>query len=167
MWYIVKTFKRWELPRKNIFLWLMFLKRPLYFGFIKKLIIKYTLRKCKNVDLIAWFQCLYGNIIWNNIFLGNTFFLDYEDIIIWDNTKISWWNTIISWSHDYYNDFNTVIAKPIHIWKNCWITTNCTILPWVKIWDNVVLSAWSVASIDIPANCIASGNPAKPIKFIK
>jgi len=48
--------------------------------------------------------------------------------------------------------------------KNCWVTTNCTILPNVTIGDNSILAAGSVVTKDIPKNCLAGGIPAHVIK---
>ncbi|MDO8610502.1 MAG: DapH/DapD/GlmU-related protein [bacterium] len=52
----------------------------------------------------------------------------------------------------------------MHIGKNVWITTRCTILPGVTIGDNSIIAAGSVVTKDIPPNCLAGGNPAKIIK---
>lgn len=142
----------------------MFVGRPLFIPFITHLIKKFVLKNCNNVHIVPWFQCLYGNIVGNNISLGNSFVLDYEQVIIGDNTKISRNNTIITGTHDIDNDFDTVISKPITIGKNCWITTNCTLLPGITIGDNVIIGAGSVVSKDIPSNCIAAGNPCRVIK---
>lgn len=40
---------------------------------------------------------------------------------------------------------------------------NATILPNVKIGDNSIIGANSVVTKDIPANCVAAGNPVKII----
>ncbi len=97
--------------------------------------------------------------------LGNTFIVAYVPIIIGDGTSISFNNTIITSTHDY-NNFSTVIAKPVIIGKNVWITTNVTILPGVTIGDNTVIGAGSVVTKDIPSGVFAAGNPCKVIKEI-
>lgn len=55
-------------------------------------------------------------------------------------------------------------AKPVLIGNNCWIGGSVTILPGVTIGDNVTIGAGSVVVKDIPANCVAVGNPAKVVK---
>lgn len=56
------------------------------------------------------------------------------------------------------------ITKRITIGDNVYIGTNSTLLPGVKIGNNVVVGACSVVSKNIPDNCVAVGNPAKVIK---
>jgi maltose O-acetyltransferase len=60
-----------------------------------------------------------------------------------------------------------VIAKPIIIGNNVWITTNVTILPGVTIGDNTIIGAGSVVTKNIPANVFAAGNPCVVIKEIR
>ena len=55
-------------------------------------------------------------------------------------------------------------SAPIVIGKNCWIGTNVRICKGVKIGDNSVIGACSVVTKDVPANCIAVGNPARIVK---
>lgn len=72
---------------------------------------------------------------------------------------------IISTTHDV-NNFNKLIAKPIRIGNNCWITTNVTILGGVTIGNNTIIGAGSVVTKDIPSNVFADGNPCQVIKSI-
>ena len=55
-------------------------------------------------------------------------------------------------------------AKPVNIGNNVWIGGSVTILPGVKIGDNVTIGAGSVVIRDIPSNTVAVGNPCKVIK---
>jgi acetyltransferase-like isoleucine patch superfamily enzyme len=50
--------------------------------------------------------------------------------------------------------------------ENVWIGDKVTILPNVHIGKNVIIGANAVVTKDIPANCVAAGNPAKIIKVI-
>lgn len=54
----------------------------------------------------------------------------------------------------------------VTIGNNCWIGANSVICPGVTIGDNTVIGAGSVVTKDIPANCIAAGNPCKVIRMI-
>ena len=56
------------------------------------------------------------------------------------------------------------IGLPIWIEDGVWIGANSTILPGVTIGRKSVIGAGSVVVDDIPACCIAVGNPCKPIK---
>jgi acetyltransferase-like isoleucine patch superfamily enzyme len=50
------------------------------------------------------------------------------------------------------------------IGENCFIGTNAIILPGITIGDNCVIGAGSVVTKDVPARCMAAGNPAKVIR---
>jgi maltose O-acetyltransferase len=153
------------IPTKNKFIQLLLLLRiPLALpGF--KWIIKKHLRHCKEIDFIPGFHYLYGNIYAKKAFLCDNYFVDYAPIYIGEGTSFSFDNMIITSAHDP-KDFSTVIAKPIHIGKKVWITSRCIILGGVTIGDNSIIGAGSVVTKDIPANCLAAGNPARVIKYL-
>ena len=52
----------------------------------------------------------------------------------------------------------------IKIGSGCWITSNVTIIGGVTIGDNVIVSAGSVVTKDVPSSVIIGGVPAKIIK---
>ena len=54
--------------------------------------------------------------------------------------------------------------KPVILGRNCWIGSDVRIQKGVTIGDNSVIAACSVVTKDVPANCIAAGNPAKIVK---
>ena len=67
---------------------------------------------------------------------------------------------------DFRNEIvSDVIPKPINIGDDVWIGLNCIILKGVTIGSRSIIGAGSVVTRDIPANCIAAGNPCKVIKF--
>ena len=98
-----------------------------------------------------------------NVSLCNVFILAYAPIIIGENSGFSFNNTLISSTHDA-NNFSTIIAKPITIGSNVWITTNVTILSGVTIGDGTIIGAGSVVTRDIPSGVFAAGNPCRVIK---
>ena len=154
------------IPNKNRFILAIFLlKFPLAFVPIKWIVRKY-LKYCKNVDFYPGFACLYGNIHAKNVFLGDTVFFDYAPVYIGENSKLSYNNLVITSKHKI-DDFSTIEAEPVHIGKNVWITSRCTILGGIRIGDNSTIGAGSVVTQNIPANCLAAGNPARVIKKIK
>ena len=57
-------------------------------------------------------------------------------------------------------------AEPVTIGDDVWLGGNVTILPGVSIGNNVVIGAGSVVTKDIPSNCVAVGNPCKPVKSL-
>lgn len=54
----------------------------------------------------------------------------------------------------------------VTIGNNCWIGAGSVICPGVTIGENTVIGAGSVVTKDIPANCVAAGNPCKVIREI-
>ena len=48
--------------------------------------------------------------------------------------------------------------------NDVWIGENATIMPGVKIGNEVIIGAGSIVTKDIPSNCIAAGNPARVIR---
>lgn len=57
-------------------------------------------------------------------------------------------------------------TSPVTIGNNVWFGSRVVVLKGVSIGDNSIISPQSVVTSDIPANCIASGNPAKVIRSI-
>ena len=55
-------------------------------------------------------------------------------------------------------------AKPVILGYNVWIGGGAILCPGVTIGDNAVVGAGSVVVKDVPAHCVAVGNPAKVIK---
>ena len=58
----------------------------------------------------------------------------------------------------------TELDRPVEIGKNVWIGAGVTILAGAKIGDNSVIGAKSLVTGEIPANCLAVGNPAKVMR---
>ncbi|WP_179394828.1 sugar O-acetyltransferase [Lacticaseibacillus absianus] len=55
-------------------------------------------------------------------------------------------------------------GHPITIGDNVWLGGNVTVCPGVTIGDNVVVGAGSVVTKDLPANVVAAGVPARPLR---
>jgi len=56
------------------------------------------------------------------------------------------------------------ISAPITIGDNCWIGAGSIILPGVTIGARTTIGAGSIVTKDIPADCVAVGNPARVVK---
>ncbi|MFD6426199.1 sugar O-acetyltransferase [Streptomyces sp. NPDC060198] len=57
-------------------------------------------------------------------------------------------------------------ALPITIGDNVWLGGGVIVCPGVSIGDNSVIGAGSVVTKDIPADVVAVGNPARPVRSI-
>ncbi len=110
-------------------------------------------------------------IFWNNICIGNFFFLSCIDsIIIWNNVLFSDHVFISDHIHSYENINEWVLNQwltkkgtvEIKDWVFVWI--NAIIHPWVTIWRNSVVWAGAVVLHDVPDYCVVAWNPAKIIK---
>lgn len=110
--------------------------------------------------------------IGNSVGISGATIYAWEKINIGDNTLIGANVKIVD------NDFHPIDpqdrksaendktkTKPVIIGNNCFIGMNSIILKGTVIGDNTTIGAGSVVSGEIPANCIAAGNPAKIIKY--
>ncbi|KPC75187.1 maltose acetyltransferase [Streptomyces sp. NRRL WC-3753] len=57
-------------------------------------------------------------------------------------------------------------ARPIVIGDNVWLGGGAIVLPGVTIGDNSVIGAGAVVTKDVPANVVAVGNPARPVRNV-
>ena len=60
--------------------------------------------------------------------------------------------------------YQSIPTAAIEIGNDVWIGSRCQILKGVRIGDRSIIGAGSVVTKDIPADCIAGGNPAKVIR---
>lgn len=135
-------------------------------GFVRKKLIQ-SLGLPKSTSIGERFFCSSDRIfVGENTGLGkNLQIIAYAPVKIGHHCSFSFDNMIITSTHDF-KDFSTVIAKPIEIGDNVWVTSNVTILPGVKIGNNTVIGAGSVVTHDIPSGVLAAGNPCRVIKEI-
>ena len=56
--------------------------------------------------------------------------------------------------------------SPVRVGRNCWIGAGAVIVPGVSIGDNTVIGAGSIVTKDVPANCLAVGNPCRVLREI-
>ena len=122
----------------------------------------------------AWieppFYCCYGY----NITIGegsyinfNCNFIDDGKITIGKKVMFGPAVTIATVGHPIAPDMREYMyTDPVTIGDNCWIGGGVTICPGVTIGENTVIGAGSVVTKDIPANCVAAGNPCKVIREI-
>ncbi len=137
----------------------------------------------ENVSVGLPFICDYGiNIhMGTNISVNmNCTFIDCNRIEIGDNVLIASNVQIYTsthpvelserltpnWNPKSEEYFCRTYALPVKIGNGCWIGGGVIILPGVTIGDGTVIGAGSVVTKDIPANCVAVGNPCRVIKKI-
>jgi maltose O-acetyltransferase len=120
----------------------------------------------------APFYCDYGK----NIYLGNRVYmnfncciLDCANVYIGDCTLFAPGVQVYAVNHPTDvegRNSGVEYAKEIRIGKNVWVGGNAIILPGVTIGDNTTIGAGSVVTKDIPANCVAVGNPCKVLRYL-
>ncbi len=106
--------------------------------------------------------------IGKNVFInGGCKFQDQGGIIIGDGALIGHNVVLATLNHDPLPERrSTLHPAPIVIGKNVWIGSNATILPGVTIGDGAIVAAGAVVTMDVAANTIVGGVPAKFIKKI-
>lgn len=134
-----------------------------------------------NVAIDTPFHCDYGK----NIFLGDNVIININCTFV-DNARITVGNQVMIASNvQFYTATHTpepedriiseskepgtawfrTYAEPITVEDGVWIGGGAIILPGVTIGKNSVIGAGSVVNRSIPANCVAVGNPCRPIRF--
>lgn len=106
----------------------------------------------------------------NNVYIGRySHIVSVREVIIEDNALIADKVYISDNLHDY-NDVSSPISqqpvifkKEVKIGKGSWIGENVCIIG-SSVGNNSVIAANSVVTKDIPAYCVAAGNPARIIK---
>ncbi|MFD1466013.1 sugar O-acetyltransferase [Lapidilactobacillus mulanensis] len=111
-----------------------------------------------------------------NVHIGKNFYANYEcifldtaDITIGDNVMFGPRISLYTAGHPIPADIrNSGIeyGYPITIGNNVWMGGNVVVTPGVSIGDNCVIGAGAVVTKDIPANCIAVGNPCRVLREI-
>ena len=89
------------------------------------------------------------------------------NIEIGSDCAISWNTSILDtdFHHIYYPDgTKNELIKPVKIGNKVWIGCGVTILKGVTIGDNAVIAAHTLVNRDVPANCMAAGNPMRIVR---
>lgn len=86
-------------------------------------------------------------------------------IILEENVWIGPRVSIISKNHSENNYKEYIKDDPVIIKKNCWLATNCIILPSVILGEHTIVAAGALVTKSFPeGNQVLAGVPAKPIK---
>lgn len=108
----------------------------------------------------------FGNGVYANF---NLTLVDDTDIYVGDHVMFGPNVTIATAGHAIEPELRRRQAQfnlPVHIGDNVWIGAQSVILPGVTIGENTVIGAGSVVTKDIPANCVAVGNPCRVLREI-
>lgn len=136
-----------------------------------------------NVAIDTPFYCDYGK----NIFIGDNVIININCTFV-DNSKITIGNHVLiasnvqlytashptapeerlicDWQEKGCAWFSTY-SEPITIKDGAWLGGGVIVLPGVTIGENAVIGAGSVVTRSIPDNCVAVGNPCKPIRYFE
>ena len=105
-----------------------------------------------------------GNFVYANFGLTC---VDDTHIYIGDHTMLGPNVTIATANHPLLPELREKAYQynlPVHIGKNCWFGAGVIVVPGVTIGDNTVIGAGSIVTKDIPANCLAVGNPCRVLR---
>ena len=97
----------------------------------------------------------------------NCNFVDDGMIVVGKNVMFGPAVTIATVGHPILPELRGYMyTDPVTIRDGAWIGENVTICPGVTIGENSVIGAGGVVTKDIPANCIAVGNPCRVLREI-
>lgn len=118
------------------------------------------------------FFCDYGS----NIHVGQNFYANFDcivldqcPVVIGDHVMLGPRVSLLSAAHPIDPEVRATgleYGRPITIGNNVWLGGSVTVLGGVTIGDNAVIGAGAVVTRDIPANCIAVGNPCRVLRQI-
>ena len=144
--------------------------RPSETGRRKELIAGLLGKTGKSFLIEQPFYCDYGY----NIEIGENFYANVNCVIL-DGARVRFGdNVFIAPNCGFYtagHPFDVELrnrgleyARPITVGNNVWIGGQVCVLPGVTIGDDCVIGAGSVVNRDIPAGCLAAGNPCRIIR---
>ena len=103
----------------------------------------------------------------NFMITGDSQIICHKEITFGNDCLLSW--DILMMDTDFHHvldtsGYKTNIPKPINVGNHVWIGENAIVLKGVTIGDGAVIGAGSVVTKNIPAYCVAVGNPARVIR---
>lgn len=103
-----------------------------------------------------------------NVFINHACsFLDLGGITLEDGVMVGPRVNITSETHPVQvSSRKTLVPRAVLVKSGAWIGAGATIMPGVTIGENSVVAAGAVVTIDVPANVVVGGVPAKVIKHL-
>lgn len=114
----------------------------------------------------------YGSHIYfgENVFINyGVMILDVCDVRIGDHVQIGPNVQIIAATHPTDPQVRRAgleCGKPVTIGANVWLGAGVIVCPGAVIGENTTIGAGSVVTKEIPANCVAVGNPCRVLKKV-
>lgn len=87
-----------------------------------------------------------------------------DRIVIGHHATVSQYSFLCTASHDFTRNDMPLVTAPIIIGDRAWVTSDVFVGPGVTIGDGAVVTARSSVFNDIEPWCVASGNPARPVR---
>jgi putative colanic acid biosynthesis acetyltransferase WcaF len=104
-------------------------------------------------------------VIGNNCWIGESVWIDnLVDVIIGNNVCLSQGALLLTGNHDYTSSDFAYRLQGITIEDGVWIGAQATVCPGVCCKTHSILTVKSVATKNLEAWTIYSGNPSKPIR---
>lgn len=106
--------------------------------------------------------------IGNNCWIGESVWIDNLDqVTLGDHVCISQGALLLCGNHNYKISSFDLFVAPIHLEEGSWVGAKSSVAPGVTFESHAVLSLGSVATCNLEANGIYSGNPAVKVKTRK
>ncbi|WP_231850165.1 WcaF family extracellular polysaccharide biosynthesis acetyltransferase [Winogradskyella sp. PG-2] len=104
--------------------------------------------------------------IGNHCWIGEKAWIDNLDqVTLEDHVCISQGALLLCGNHNYKTTSFDLIVAPIILREGSWVGAKASVAPGVRLHSHAVLTMGSVATKDLEAYGIYSGNPAKKIKM--
>lgn len=101
----------------------------------------------------------------DHIWIGEHVWIDNLDkVVVGNHVCLSQGAFLLTGNHDYTKPGFDLMVKPITLEDGTWIGANAIVCPGVTCHSHAVLAVGSVATSNLSANSIYSGNPAVKIK---
>lgn len=115
----------------------------------------------RNVDV----RCPYRIIVGRDTTIEKNVLLDGRggQLKIGDNVDIAQGSSIWTLEHDYNDPGFKPKGEPVEIGDYCWIASNATILPGVKLGRGAVVATGAVVTKNVSDLTVVAGIPAKSI----
>ena len=92
---------------------------------------------------------------------ANAYSLD--EVIIEEGATVAQEAYLCTGTHDFSSPTLPLQTAPIRVGRDAFVGARAFVLPGVTIGARAVVGAASVATKDVPADCIVAGNPARPL----